>query len=100
MADKQNISLLLDAHRITLSVPREKEPVYRDAAKSVNEIYQKYARAYRDQPVEKLWVLTALELAVNFRSDVRDKNLQPVLEKLRELTSTIDNTLKMNNQDI
>ena len=45
-------------------------------------------------PVEKLWVLTALELAVNFQSDVRDKRLQPVLEKVSELTAKIDKTLK------
>jgi hypothetical protein len=38
-------------------------------------------------------VLTALEMAVNFQSDVREKNLQPVLEKVQELTTKIDNTL-------
>lgn len=93
MSDKQNITLLLDAHRIGLSVEREQEPVYREAAKRVNEIYKKYARVYPNLPVEKLWVYTALELAVNFQSDVRDKNLQPVLEKMQELTTKIDNTL-------
>lgn len=93
MSDKQNISLLLDAHRIGLSVERDQEPIYRDAAKRVNEVYRKYSRAYPNLPVEKLWVYTALELAVNFQSDVRDKNLQPVLEKMQELTTRIDNTL-------
>ena len=70
MADKQNISLQLDAHRVALSVDREKEPVYRDAAKTVNEVYHKYAKKFVDKPVEQLWVYTALELAVNLHADV------------------------------
>jgi len=93
MADKQNISLLLDAHRVSLSVERSQEPVYREAAKRVNEIYRKYSKAFPNLPVEQLWVYTALELAVNFQSDVRDKNLQPVLEKMEELNKLINNTL-------
>ena len=98
MSDKQNISLLLDAHRIGLSVEREQEPVYRDAAKRVNEVYRKYAKAYPNLPVEKLWVYTALELAVNFQSDVREKNLQPVLEKMQELSKMINKTLNTEHQ--
>ena len=97
MADKQNISLLLDVHRVSLAVERDKEPVYREAAKRVNEVYAKYSKAFPNLPVEQLWVYTALELAVNFQSDVRDKNLQPVLEKVREITTFIDNTLNIDN---
>jgi len=94
MNEKQNISLLLDCHKVALSIDREQEPVYRDAARRVNEIYQKYSKAYPNLPVEKLWVYTSLELAVNFQSDVRDKNIQPVLDKLKELNKLITETLE------
>ena len=94
MSDKQNITLLLDAHQVKLQVERDQEPIYRDAAKRVNDTYGKYSRKMPNLPIEKLWVLTALELAVNFQSDVREKSLQPVLEKARELTAKIDKTLK------
>ena len=97
MTDKQNITLNLDAHRVTLSVDRDQEPVYRDAAARVNEIYRKYTRSFPNLPVEKLWVYTALELAVNFQSDVRDKRLQPVLEKIRELNQLINQSLNIDN---
>lgn len=93
MSDKQNITLQLDAHRIGLAVERDQEPVYRDAAKRVNEAYQRYAKMYPNLPVEKLWVYTALQMAVNFQSDVRDKSLQPVLEKMQELSKLIEKTL-------
>lgn len=91
--DKQNITLFLDAHQVKLKVDRDKEPIYREAAKRVNDAYGRYSRKLPNQPVEKLWVLTALEMAVNFQSDVREKNIQPVLEKVQELTTKIDNTL-------
>ncbi len=94
MADKQNITLLLDVHRVSVAVEREQEPVYREAAKRVNEVYHKYAKNFPNLPVEKLWVYTALELAVNFQSDVRDKNLQPVLAKMQELTRLIEGAIK------
>lgn len=98
MSDKQNISLLLDVHTVKLSVERDQEPVYREAAKRVNEVYGKYAKRYPNLPLEQLWVYTALELAVNFQSDVRDKNLQPILEKIQELNTLINNTLNLENE--
>ncbi len=97
MSDKQNITLHLDAHVVTLKVDRDKEPVYRDAAKRVNEVYGKYTRLFPNLPVEQLWVYTALELAVYFQSDVRDKNLRPVLEKIEEISNRINQTLNIEN---
>ena len=35
--DKQNITLFLDAHQVKLKVDRDKEPIYREAAKRVND---------------------------------------------------------------
>jgi len=100
MSDKQKISLQLDAHVVSLLVERDQEPIYRQAATRVNEIYHKYSKAHPELPVEKLWVFTALELAVNLQSDVRDKRLQPVLEKLMELNKLINNTLNTDNQPV
>ncbi len=98
MNDLQHITLQLDAHPVSLSVPREQEPIYREAAMAVNKVYQKYAAKYKNLPVETIWVYTALELAVNFRTDVRDKDLQPVLEKIKELNNLINNTLNLQDK--
>lgn len=91
--DTQNITLRLVSHNIALCVKREDEPIYREAAQRVNETYHKYAARHPKLTVEQLWVYVALELAVNFQSDVREKNLQPVLDKIRELHQLINETL-------
>lgn len=97
MADKQRITLQIVSHRVALNIVPEQEPIYREAAKKINELYDKYQRGYANMPVEQLWIYVALELAVNLHSDARDKNIEPILEKIRELNQLIENTLKTTN---
>lgn len=89
MENLQNITLRLVSHTVALSVPRDQEPIYRKAAERINEAYKKYSNRYSNLPVEQIWVYVALEMAVNFQSDVRDKNIQPILEKIKELNELI-----------
>ncbi|MBR1809137.1 MAG: cell division protein ZapA [Paludibacteraceae bacterium] len=91
MSEKQNITLRLDCHEVRLSVDRDKEEIYRKAAVTLNDTYKRYAARYPQLPVEKLWVYTALEVAVNLHSDMRDKDLQPLLQKIAELNQKIEN---------
>lgn len=93
MADKQHITLQIDCHRIALNVDPAQEAVYRDAALRINEKYRQYAAAYPNMPVEQLWVYVSLAMAVNLQSDARDKNIAPILDKIRELNALIDKTL-------
>ncbi len=88
--NKQNITLRIDCHEVRLTVDRDKEEVYRKAAVTLNETYKRYAETYPQLSVEKLWVYTALEVAVNLHSDIRDKDLQPLLDKLKELNDKLD----------
>ena len=44
-------------------------------------------------PVEQLWIYVALALAVNLQSDARDKNIGPIIDKVRELNQLIEETL-------
>ncbi len=89
MAEKQNITLRIDCHEVRLTVDRDKEEVYRKAAVTLNETYRKYADAFPQLSLEKLWVYTALEVAVNLHSDIREKDLKPLLKKLEELNKKI-----------
>ena len=86
---KQNITLRIDCHEVKLLVERDKEEVYRKAALTLNETYQRYQQTYPQLSVEKLWVYTALEVAVNLHSDIRDKDLQPLLDKIKQLNDLI-----------
>ncbi|MBQ8100646.1 MAG: cell division protein ZapA [Paludibacteraceae bacterium] len=96
MTPKQNITLRIDCHEIRLTVDRDKEEVYRKAALTLNDTYRKYQQAYPQLPIEKLWVYAALEVAVRLHSDIRAKDLQPVVERLAALNSRIEQTMTQN----
>lgn len=93
MAATQRITLQIGAHRIALNIKPEQEPFYRDAAVKLNEQYNRYARTYPNLPVEQIWIYVALSMAVNLQSDARDKNIEPLLTKIRELNQLIVETL-------
>ena len=40
----QHITLQLDAHRISLNIPADKEVLYRNAAEMLNQRYRNYQR--------------------------------------------------------
>ena len=94
MGDKQNITLRIDCHEVRLTVDRSQEEIYRKAAVTLNDTYRKYALNYPQLPIEKLWVYTALEVAVNLHSDMRSKDLAPLLKKIEELNEMINSTKK------
>lgn len=93
MAEKQHITLQIDCHKIALNVNPEQEAIYRDAAVRINEKYRQYAAAYPNLPVEQIWIYVSLAMAVNLQSDARDKNIAPIIEKVRELNKLIEQTL-------
>lgn len=93
---KQNITLKLDIHTITLAVDPEKEEFYRQAGVWLNKRYQLYQAAYRNDSPEKLWLKVALEAAVGLHADVREKSLEPVEQKIQELNKIILEKLNEN----
>jgi len=92
-SDKQHINLHLDAHTVGLDVPRDQEPNYRYAADLLNRRYQYYLKLRPNASAEQLWMYTALEIAVALQSDAREKSLEPVEKKLKELNELINNKL-------
>ena len=87
---KQNITLKLDIHTITLAIDPEKEEFYRQAGVWLNRRYQLYQSAYRNDSPEKLWLKVALEAAVGLHADVREKSLEPVGQKINELNDKLN----------
>ncbi len=93
---KQNITLKLDIHTITLSVDPDKEEFYRLAGAWLNKRYQLYQAAYRSDSPEKLWLKVALEAAVGLHADARQKALEPIEQKIQELNKIILQKLNSN----
>lgn len=79
---------------MSLQVPRETEPVYRDAAVWLNQRYKKFLQLRPTASAEQLWMYTALEAAVQLNADIREKSLEPVEKELQELNKLINNTIK------
>ena len=79
---------------MSLDIPRETEPLYRQAAVTLNERYRYYQRRIATASAEQLWLYVALELAVNLHSDAREKNLKPIFEKLEVLNQLIESCLQ------
>ena len=93
---KQNITLKLDNHTITLTVDPDKEEFYRLAGAWLNKRYQLYQAAYRNDSPEKLWLKVALEAAVGLHADARQKALEPIEQKIQELNKIILQKLNSN----
>ena len=87
--DKQHITLQLDAHHVSMVIPREQEPAYREAAELLNKRFQHYLHHLPNASAEQLWLYTALEMAVSLHSDARVKSLEPVEKELKELNKLI-----------
>lgn len=100
MDDMMKIHLLVDNVRYPLTIPRKDEQLYRDAAKLIDKILNKYRKLYQDrfpdfQP-ERFWAMTALELAFENVS-MKDRNdTAPYMEKMKELTQEIERYISKN----
>ena len=72
MDDMMKIHLLIDNERYPMTIRREDEQLYRDAAKQIVNKLNKYRSYYPDFSPARHWVLAALELAFeNFSMLVR-----------------------------
>jgi hypothetical protein len=90
----QHITLRLDAHHISLNVPRTQEHLYRRAAELLNEKYRFYKKRMQASSAEMLWVYVALDIAVTFCSEAHSKSLEPVEEIIKELNNKILQQIK------
>lgn len=97
--DKQNITLVLDSFRFAFTVERSKEAVYRRAAELCNSSFQSYRKAMSKATSEMLWAYVALQMGCNLCNDAREKNLQPVEEKINQLNQLIQTHIN-NNQTL
>ena len=98
-SDKQRITLRIDYHKVVLNVPREQEPAYRDAALHIDNLYKRYAKAYPQLPIEKIWLYVALEAAVDLQIDQRGKDLKPIQDLVRQLNrKVLDTTEQIENK--
>lgn len=90
MDDKLKIHLLIDNERYPLTIKRDEEFFYREAARQIDNKLNKYRSYYPDFSPARHWAMAALELAFENISMKDRNNTAPYQEKLKELTKEIE----------
>ena len=93
MDDKLKIHLLIDNQKYPLTIPREDQVLYREAARQIDNKLNKYRRLFPEQGSGAHWAMTCLELAFE-NTGLRAKNdTEPYMEVLKRLEDCIDDCI-------
>lgn len=91
MDDKVRINIQVGDTKHPLFVNRDEEPIYRDAARLVNQRLQAYATKFRASglPKDYLIAFAAIDIAAKYIMQNRDSNAEEAGKGLEELASEI-----------
>ena len=93
MDDKMKIHLLIDSRKYPLTIPREDELLYREAARQIDNKLNKYRRLFPDFGAIEHWAMASLELAFE-NTQLKDRNdTEPFMETLKRLEESIDDCI-------
>ena len=99
MDDKMKIHLLIDNQKYPLTIPREDELLYREAARQVDNTLNKYRRLFPDMGSTVHWTMVALELAFE-NARFKDKNdTAPYMEVMKRLEESIDHCIQTHKEE-
>lgn len=76
---------------LCLTVPRDKEELYRKAASHMNAAIKQYRQRYQTRPLEQLIAMAMLSVSVQSQALADNKDILPLLSELE----AIDADLKM-----
>ena len=94
MDDTLRIHLLIDNERYPLTIRREDEQLYRDAAKQIDNKLNKYRSNFPDLDASRYWAMTALEIAYE-NMCMKDRNdTAPYQERMKDLLKDIESYLE------
>lgn len=75
---------------LRLTIPSEKEDVYRNAGSLINAAIKEYRKQFQVTPLETILSMVLFNFAVKGLTTAANKDMEPLLEQLQ----TIDNELK------
>ena len=99
MNDKMKIHLLIDNQKYPLTITREDEILYREAAKQIDNKLNKYRRLYPEFGSERYWAMAALELAFENISLRRRNDTAPYMEILKRLEDCVDDCIQNDKEN-
>lgn len=91
MDDKVRINIQIGDTKHPLFVKRDEEPIYRNAARLVNERLMAYTKKFRASglPKDYLIAFAAIDIAARFVSQDKDSNAENAEANLQELIAEI-----------
>jgi cell division protein ZapA len=99
MDEKLSIHLLIDGNRYPLTIDREKEQFYREAAKQIDNKLNTYRSQYQGLAPSQYWAMAALDLSFENISMKHRNDTLPFTEKLGELTRELEAYIAPSGKD-
>lgn len=90
--DKVNINIQVGNFKLPLTVDRDDEPIYREAARMINERLEAYQTKYRVANLTQEYMLSfsALDIATRLVRQQRTTDVGPVEEMIKSLTADLE----------
>ena len=89
-----NIQLRVADMYLPMTIRREEEEYYREAAKRIDNLLNLYRDSFKEQNTEKYMSMVALHLSLTAVRLERRNDTQPFKDKIEELTRTLEDYLK------
>ena len=92
--EKLAIKLRVADTNLPMTIRRDEEEYYREAAKRVDNLLNLYRGSFKEQGAEKYMAMVALHLSVAAVKLERRNDTQPYKDKIEELTRTLEDYLR------
>ena len=92
--DMLNIQLRVVDMYLPMTIRRDEEEYYREAARRIDNLLNLYRDSFKEQGTEKYMTIAALHLSVTAVRLERKNDTRPFKEKIEELTRTLEDYLK------
>ncbi|MCQ2051761.1 MAG: cell division protein ZapA [Bacteroidaceae bacterium] len=89
--DKITIKLVIGENKYPLVIERQDEPLFREAAKKVNDILGRYTQKYPGKNSSEYFAMAALH--IGFLNLIMEQNndTEPYQEMMKRVSSTLEN---------
>ena len=94
MNDKLTITLNIAGRPCVLTIEREEEEGIRKAAQLINSKIAKYREKYANADPVDFLAVTALQFTVKMLEAEKQNDIEPVLDRVREMSSRLDGIVK------
>jgi cell division protein ZapA len=94
MENTFSINIKIDNRVYPLSINRENEKRYRDAAKVLNELIRSFRNDYPDHDSQDVIAMTAFQLVYTSLSEKEKANQSPLINDLKDIRDDIADFLE------